>query len=193
MDQDDAAYVASMTDPSADGIAVTMPELDNPFQFSLKPIRRPPPNNAQVKIAQRLEQDRLTQLSLVQRSDMTRLRVPPCLTRGTRVHHHSSLPSAMPKAISSMASLPQIALPPRGRRPLMAEFVEQKREIYMFQLFIDTKRHKIRRFEQRAISEERRLVEAEQRLEEEKAQHKRESAEIDAALAQARRAAEIAS
>jgi hypothetical protein len=157
-------------------IAVTLPELANPFQFSLKPIRRPPPNNAQVKIPQRLEQDRLSQLSLVWRSDMT---------RGTRVHHPSGLPSVAPKAISVMASLPQLApQPPHERHQLMAEFIRQKREIYLFQLFLNTKGHKIRRFERQAVAEERQLVEAEQRLEEEKAQHKRESAEIDAARAE---------
>jgi hypothetical protein len=111
--------------------------------------------------------------TLAERAALARPRVPACLTRA-------------PKAA---AAAPAPA--PAQRRLRMPEFVQQKRDVFLFQLFIDRKRRAAGRFRREAAGAERRLQEATRQIAAEIEAHKLASVQLEALLARARKGAEL--
>ncbi|OHT05046.1 hypothetical protein TRFO_06029 [Tritrichomonas foetus] len=80
----------------------------------------------------------------------------------------------------------------RPRHQIMSEFIQQKREVFLFQLFINRKKSEISRFAREETTQEKKLKEEEIKISEEIEMYKRSTVQLEAALARSRHQAEIA-
>jgi hypothetical protein len=161
--------------------AVSAPFPDNPFSM--------PPGSGRFRYRDELDQLRTDewnaarQMTIVQRSAFDHSAIPPLVSRGTLASH-----AAKVKASSIVPPVP----PKTTRRMGMREFVAQKREIFLIQLMIQRKCAEMSQLSQEIQSEEQNCIETERRISELSNQYKLESAKAEAALAQGRRATEVA-
>ena len=80
----------------------------------------------------------------------------------------------------------------RTRKLTMHEFIDEKREIYRLQLFIDKKNKEMRRFITEMEKSEKRIKEAESKMDALSDQYKMASVKIDAAVARRKKIADAA-
>jgi hypothetical protein len=187
---EDEAIIARFVDADVAGIAVTYPEGVNPFLVSDQSALP-----ADGRILDALEQNHLRQQSLVQRTDRVKPRVPPCMTRATKAMEARAQSAVIcwPPEPTALARTQIAARPPRQRSKLMPEFIQQKRDIFRFQLFINTKRHKIDQLKLESMQQEKWLKDEEKRITDEIEQIKLLSVQLEVYLARARKIAEQAS
>lgn len=236
---DDDESIAKLMDLGGDGQIINDIDAPNPFQVI----------NHQLPIKERIELNTSTQInrgkskrmSLMQRAESLEPRLPPCVTRATRVldtsminrakartflqtfpspstkrddkNNNSNIEtqsfstnnteissidtpiektsdSIIPKkrASSTIVSDPKS----RPKHQPMTEFVQQKREVYLFQLFINRKKSEIQRFAREEYNQEKKLQEKEQKISEEIENYKMTTVQLEAALARQRHQAELA-
>ena len=136
----------------------------------------------------REDQLRTFQMSLVQRTDAMKPKVPSLLTKTVRQPSSSRTSDSSPREIK-----PVPPESPRGKKRMRtADFVSEKREIFLLQLIIDRKNKEIRKLEDMARAEEKSMNDAEMRIVETSNEYKMTSAQVEAALARARKSSEAA-
>ena len=116
---DDDESIAKLMDLAGDGVAVSYPEQGNPFQFSPEVIRGidTPEENRQKE----LERDRIRKLSLLQRLETDKPKLPPCVTRATQLVQSSraSLRGLSSRSSSVFARAQVSVIPEYQRKPLI--------------------------------------------------------------------------
>lgn len=177
----DEESIAFFTNITGDGILVTYEENTNPFRLvpdeELISARRE--NNKRNLEAQVVNRH----MTLVQRNDNISPRVPPCDTRATRLSRSalSQKPADSPRAPKK-----------RERTTTMKELMQEKREIYKLQLFIDQKKKEMKDLVRTQKREESKLLIEEQSINEMSDKYKLYSVQIEAAVAKRKRFAEDA-
>jgi hypothetical protein len=199
MTSEDEEIIARFVDPDADGIAMTFPEDGNPFLIVGDPSRPTEVPRGYDRIHEAIEQTKVRHQSLVERTDHVRPRVPPCVTRGTKLaasRAQSAVAVPKPELITAAPStlvIPQsVAKPARQRSQLMPELIEQKRDVYRFQLFINTKQRRIEKFQWQELKEEQRLIDENKRITDQIEANKQASMQLEVHLVRARKQADLA-
>lgn len=135
-------------------------------------------------------------LTLLQRVNKMHPHMPPCVTRATRLTQSAKLTTSNLQSFQSpnVFSRVESREAPVGhhRKQLMSEFINEKREIYLYQLFIDFKRKEIQRFYREQVTQERLATEREKEIQEETEALKSSTNQLESNLARMKSRAERA-
>ena len=137
----------------------------------------------QNKLELSLKRRSMRQMTLVQRAEAEKPKVPPCSTQKTRSNSVLSTHSFSNSQGSSVRY---------EKHPRVPEFIQQKREIYILQMLIDKKNKEIQKLSSLMKNEESDIVQKEQRIEKESQAVKFMTTKSEARLARARKKAENA-
>lgn len=242
---DDDESIARLMHLGADGQYLADDLYPNPFQMQTKQL--PSKERIQFNATNQVKRDQMRKMSLLQRIQAQKPRVPPCVTRATRllpesivnreearnflnapstsVHPNlakendnntsensststeesvgtitissrtgSSLATTEKKLPQRKESLSQLSntVGHRNKHQAMSEYLQEKRELYLFQLFINRKKSGIRKFDREELTQEKKLKKEEQKITEEIDMYKKSNVQLEASLARQRHKAEIA-
>lgn len=151
--------------------------------FTLPPTVELFAYSEEKQLQKQLERKTLSNLTLVQRTDMMKSPVPPCKTKRCYTPRASAL-TAEEKA-------ERRAKTARGKRT--TEFINETREIYLTQLLIDRKRKEINNLTNQMNQSDQKLQNDEIEFDETVAKVEKATQFVEFKLIQARKAAEIAS
>lgn len=157
-----------------------MPEGSDRFQY------REEENQLQKR-----ELDKIHQMSLVKRADIISPSVPSLVNRTIKVREPKTQKNTKDSAPREVKPIPPEA-PNVVKSMRMTEFVAEKREVFLIQLIIDRKNKEVQRLNNQIKKEEDELQEKEMQIVETSNEYKMSSAQIEAALARARKSSEAA-
>jgi hypothetical protein len=123
------------------------------------------------------------EMTLVQRTAFEKPSVPPLVSRGTIASHAAKLRSSSFVPPTAPHTTRQLSIP---------EFIVNRREIFLIQLMIQRKHAEMSDMESEVALEEQNFIDTEQKISELSYQYKLATAQAEASVAQARRAAEEA-
>ena len=184
MHYDDDEAIAQLTDNSGDGVLVSYESIGNPFRLATSHdlFRNREEENRRI----RTRQTQSRRLSLVQRSESVTSHLPPCRFTPSRS-------KTSPLAFSSADILNTTKRKPRTKHnQIMPEFIQQKRDIFMVQLFIDRKNREIKKYEQDQHQIERASAERETTISEKSTKYKLAMNALEARLARCRKNSQLA-
>ena len=99
---DEEESIAHLMGLAGDGVAISYSTSGNPFQWSESVTRSPEAIAENRRYA--MEFDRSNRRSLLQRTDELRPKLPPCITRATKVSQ-SAQAIVRPRVCSTMSAL----------------------------------------------------------------------------------------
>ncbi|OHT13305.1 hypothetical protein TRFO_16638 [Tritrichomonas foetus] len=138
----------------------------------------------------RNEKDSIRRMSLIQRADLQKPKIPPCLTRSSALAQSGKSLIFTQRSHTTMAT--ESSGSSKERYIRIADFIHNKREIYIIQLLIDKKNAEIEKINARIENAERELVERDEQIEVNSGKIKLANARNEARLARARRNMETA-
>lgn len=190
--EEDADEIRQFMGIGNDGVVVTYPKSGNPFQFNPDASSAADSLHGSGEYAP--DSDRFRKISLIQRIDTDKPKLPPCVTRATQLTQstRASARDTQPQAASALARAPRL-LQNNPRKQLISEFVLEKREKFLVQLIIDQKEKEMQRLRNLQESTEQKAKEMEEEIEKETDRNKMRTVQIEAGLARSRRMAEAAS
>ncbi|EAY05263.1 hypothetical protein TVAG_020090 [Trichomonas vaginalis G3] len=182
---DDLEQILRLTDISCDGEAVEYNKNGNPFitvSRNTKAETRESRNNRLSR-----EQLELSQRSLEERAEQTRVRVPVLITPATSAHQsraNSRATSAASKSLNSV-TMNQV----KARTKTMPEKMYQMRQVYLTQLLINKKQHDIAKLHRIQVNTEAQVIKDEQDCADEANEYKISMNKLQAALSKSRKQA----
>lgn len=177
MDDDEA--IAVLMNMAGDGIPIIYNDEEHPF------ISNAVESEEEKKLSPQLFGPRL---SLIQRTDKLKPHLPPCVTRATKSVHSQQ----RTRSVSSQSEAKLSLEAAKERHQTMNEFIQQKRDLYVFQVIINRKKAAIRKFQKDEISQEKHLSDTDTKIFNEAIANKQAMYQLEADLARARRLAESA-
>ena len=140
----------------------------------------------------RIEEERrsIQSMTLMQRASLLSPRVPDCIVRDSQKATRPVTTLATRSAVDE--SFHNIMEKKQMQSKRMAEFIQQKREVYIVQMLIDRKNREINKIHERITQSEKSLEDVEAKLTENKSLFKIASAKVESDLAKARMAMESA-
>jgi hypothetical protein len=175
---DGVSLILSLTDVSGDGVSVSYETDGNPF--SVPSAAQLFSDRRSINSRRRAESEAARHRTLIERTDQTRPRVPPCETRATALGRSDVGSSLAGRGTS------------RSRRATSHELRDDKRDVYRLQLFLDRKHEEMRHLEQQQRRAEQELAIAVQQISGVEDMYKKRQTRIEAGVAQHRRAADTA-
>ena len=153
------------------------------------PFKVPPAaelfSQAEEKVLKRHEErEKIQNLTLTQRVEMMQTPIPPCRTQRTKVR-----PVTRETEVKTMSENKR-AKTARGKR--VAEFITEKREIYLTQLLIDKKTAETARIYKTIAENDKKLIEQEDEIQTLSSKIKQATQKIEVTLSRGRRELEVA-
>lgn len=108
------------------------------------------------------ERESIRRMSLIQRADLQKPKVPTCILSSTLI---TSRNMQSKSSLSTTTILQQKRESDQQRSMRVTEFIQQKREIYIIQLLIDKKNQEIKQIYNRMETSEKNLIQREQQIE----------------------------